>query len=147
MEVYFIHAWASGALPVLADHEFFTVGGIAHLFISPFWRTVHFYGVHRLIHSRFLYKNVHYLHHRSRNPAPWSGLSMHPVESFGYFTCVFTPLLLTAHPVHLLFIKLHADISPIPGHHGYVSGDPSGQGKAYLKGQQFHWLHHHCKHC
>ena len=85
-----------------------------------------------------------------------------------YFTCVFTPLLFTAHPVHFLFIKLHADISPIPGHHvtsndvclapasptcetrcaqGYQSGDPSGQGKAYLKGQQFHWLHHHYFEC
>ena len=144
MEVYFIHAWASGALPVLADHEVFTAASISHLFFSPFWRTVHFYSVHRLIHSRFLYKNVHYLHHRSRNPAPWSGLSMHPIESFGYFTCVLTPLVFTAHPVHFLFIKLHADISPIPGHHGYASGDASGQGKAYLKGQQFHWLHHHC---
>ena len=93
---------------------------------------------------------------------------MHPVESFTYFTCVFTPLLFTAHPVHFLFIKLHADISPIPGHHvtsndvclapasptcetrcaqGYQSGDPSGQGKAYLKGQQFHWLHHHYFEC
>jgi hypothetical protein len=49
--------------------------------------------------------------------------------------------------VHFLFIKLHADISPIPGHHGYQSGDPSGQGKAYLKGQQFHWLHHHYFEC
>ena len=72
LEVYFIHAWASGALPSLADNEVFTLGSIAHLFVSPFWRTVHFYSVHRLIHSRFLYKNVHYLHHRSRNPAPWS---------------------------------------------------------------------------
>ena len=30
---------------------------------------------------------------------------------------------------------------------GYQSGDPSGQGKAYLKGQQFHWLHHHYFEC
>eukprot|EP01043_Picozoa_sp_COSAG02_P082652 COSAG02_NODE_20830_length_814_cov_0.888112_2_plen_49_part_01 len=30
--------------------------------------------------------------------------------------------------------KLHADISPIRGHHGY---------NAY-KGQSFHWLHHRC---
>jgi hypothetical protein len=44
---------------------------------------------------------------------------MHPVESFLYFTCALTPLLVAAHPVHFLFIKLHADISPIPGHHGY----------------------------
>ena len=60
-----------------------------------------------------------------------------PVESFLYFTCALTPLLVAAHPVHFLFIKLHADISPIPGHHGY---------QAY-KGQQFHWLHHHYFEC
>jgi lathosterol oxidase len=83
MEVYFIHAWAAGTLPVLEDSEVFGLGSVAHLLVAPFWRTVHFYAVHRLIHSRFLYKNVHYLHHRSRNPAPWSGLSMHPIESFG----------------------------------------------------------------
>lgn len=98
IEVYFIHAWASGSLPVLADSEVFGLGSVAHLMVAPFWRTVHFYAVHRAIHSKLLYllrkilalndphksapviyinvfrsryKNVHYLHHRSKNTAPW----------------------------------------------------------------------------
>ena len=30
----------------------------------------HFYWTHRLLHVPWLYKNVHYLHHKSHNPGP-----------------------------------------------------------------------------
>ncbi len=37
-----------------------------------------------------LYARVHALHHRSINIGPWSGLSMHPVESLLYASAVHT---------------------------------------------------------
>ena len=81
----------------------------------------------------FLYRHCHSLHHRSRNPGPWSGLSMHPVEHFFYYTCAYFPLVFSCHPLHFLYAKFHADIAPIGGHDGY--DDPAG-------GADFHYLHH-----
>lgn len=44
---------------------------------------------------------------------PWSSLSMHPVEHILYFSLTFLPLFLPLHPLHLLLIKFHADISGV----------------------------------
>ncbi len=82
----------------------------------------------------FLYRHFHSLHHKSHNPGPWSGLSMHPVEHFFYYTCAYFPLLFSCHPLHFLYAKFTADISPIAGHDGH--DDPAGGGGA------FHYLHH-----
>jgi sterol desaturase/sphingolipid hydroxylase (fatty acid hydroxylase superfamily) len=81
----------------------------------------------------FLYRYVHSLHHRSRNPGPWSGLSMHPVEHFFYYTCAYFPLLFACHPLHFLYAKFHCDISPLGGHDGHDA--PAG-------GSDYHYLHH-----
>jgi sterol desaturase/sphingolipid hydroxylase (fatty acid hydroxylase superfamily) len=42
-------------------------------------------------------------------------------------------VLYTAHPLHFLYTKFHADIAPIGGHDGHA--DPGGDAA-------FHWLHH-----
>ena len=87
--------------------------------------------------GQFLYNNVHSLHHKSYNPGPWSGLSMHPVEHLFYYSCVFFPaLFISQHPIHFMINKFHATISPAPGHDGYDS--PIGGGS----GGYFHYLHH-----
>ena len=40
------------------------------------------------------------LHHKSYNPGPWSGLSMHPIEHLMYYSCAWLlPLFFTIHPV------------------------------------------------
>ncbi len=81
----------------------------------------------------FLYRHVHSFHHRSRNPGPWSGLSMHPIEHFFYYSAAYIPLLFTCHPLHFLYIKFHLDITPIGAHDGY--DDPAGAAS-------FHYMHH-----
>lgn len=69
---------------------------MAGIFLLPYLQGVHFFFVHRGMHKwgttsipdvgAFLYKHVHSLHHKSRNPTVWSGISMHPVESAAYFS-------------------------------------------------------------
>lgn len=83
----------------------------------------------------WLYRIAHSLHHKSYNPGPWAGLSMHPIEHFLYYSCAWLPPLLglTCHPLVFLYCKYHADIAPIGGHDGH--GEPSCNG-------DFHWLHH-----
>ncbi|XP_050435247.1 uncharacterized protein LOC126842354 isoform X2 [Adelges cooleyi] len=38
------------------------------------------YWMHRMLHTRFLYKHVHALHHRYNQPNPWNAFTVHPIE-------------------------------------------------------------------
>jgi len=151
-QVLMMWLWASGRLPVYTSfwaRPLLSVGGLCFV---TYWREMHFYWCHRGMHpwwdrklglldgdvGAFLYRHAHALHHKSHNPGPWSGLSMHPIEHFLYYSCAWLPPLLlrgvlALHPLHFLYAKFHADISPIGGHDGY--DEPSANGN-------FHYLHH-----
>uniref|UniRef100_A0A7S2QE69 Fatty acid hydroxylase domain-containing protein n=1 Tax=Zooxanthella nutricula TaxID=1333877 RepID=A0A7S2QE69_9DINO len=99
------------------------------------WADSHFYWQHRLMHSPPLYQRFHKIHHRSKNPNPWSGLLFHPVEAAVYFSpsvvCLVAPWLV----IPLLRRALHFGLLlfPLRGHmgHGWPNRpDPS------------HYVHH-----
>lgn len=145
-EVALLHAWATGRLAAYAGPaEWWThPATIAWLLTMPFWRIVHFYCVHRVMHhwkiqgipdvGKWLYTHVHSLHHLSKNPTAWSGVSMHPVESFAYYTAMLIPVLFNAHPLVMLYTKVDLTVAALIGHDGF--GSPPGGGS------QSHWLHH-----
>jgi hypothetical protein len=54
---------------------------VGSILVPPF-REMHFYFAHRLIHTKFLYKYIHSVHHRNTDIEPFSGVSMHPLEHF-----------------------------------------------------------------
>ena len=121
------------------------------LLSMPYWRLGHFYCVHRMMHrwntrssdswllrqvpdfGAFLYKHVHELHHLSKNPTAWSGVSMHPVESSIYYTAMLIPFFLRCHPIVFYYTKFDLTMAALIGHDGF--GFPGG-------GSQPHWLHH-----
>ncbi|WP_170561328.1 sterol desaturase family protein [Ruegeria atlantica] len=72
--------------------------------ILALWQSFHFYVVHLFLHQPFIYRHVHAVHHRNVNTGPWSGMSMHPVESFGYLSAILVVLILPSHPVHMIFL-------------------------------------------
>ena len=148
-ECVMLHLWASGRVPMLADFWSRPYWSLFHMFVVAYWRDGHFFFAHRVLHPWFknrwwrkrgfdpgqhLYKHVHALHHKSHNPGPFSGLSMHPVEHLLYYSCTLLCLVFTLHPVHFLYNKFHADFSPAPGHDGYDSAEGGGS--------YFHYLHH-----
>jgi lathosterol oxidase len=45
------------------------------------WNDLHFFAIHRLLHTRWLFKQVHREHHRALRPTPLSTYAMHPVEA------------------------------------------------------------------
>ena len=59
--------------------------GLTFLFL-PLFREVHFYFLHRLLHTPLLYNFSHYIHHKNVNPGPWSGIAMHWFEHILYFS-------------------------------------------------------------
>lgn len=147
-QAVYMWAVASGRLPHVA-YFWGTAAAynVASVLFVTYWRQVHFYCVHRFMHpwwrasaglaqgdvGAFLYRWVHSLHHKSYNPGPWAGLAMHPVEHLFYYSCCLLPLLLPLHPLHFLYAKFHADVSPLGGHDGH--GPPGGN-------SDYHYLHH-----
>lgn len=138
-EVVGLWLFASGRIPWLgwADHPAWIV---MIMLAVPIWRELHFFAVHRLIHLPALYKRVHSLHHRNVNPAPWSGLSMHPLEHVAYFSAMAIHWIVPSHPLHMLFNQFHLLMAPAPGHAGFEEielGDTTLATHGYA-----HYLHH-----
>jgi sterol desaturase/sphingolipid hydroxylase (fatty acid hydroxylase superfamily) len=139
-EVLTLWAFANDYIPYVsfAEHPVYC---LALFFLIPVWRDLHFYLVHRLIHSHFLYHTVHKLHHNNVNPGPWSGLAMHPVEHLLYFSVVLIHWLVPSHPIHAIFNLAHAALAAAPGHAGFervVLGD----GTSVDLHCYDHYLHH-----
>ncbi|MBV1701972.1 MAG: sterol desaturase family protein [Hyphomicrobiales bacterium] len=109
--------------------------------LVPAIHEVHFFCIHRLIHTPLLYKWVHSVHHNSINPSPWSSLSMHPVEGFLYFAEVFWHLIIPSHPIVMMFQLNATAYGAINGHIGFdtleIAGDVPLESHAYA-----HYLHH-----
>lgn len=65
------------------------------------------YWVHRLMHRKEIFKYTHLLHHKFKNPTPWSAFAFHPFESL--LTMGVIPLIIFTIPWHnyalLIFIS------------------------------------------
>jgi sterol desaturase/sphingolipid hydroxylase (fatty acid hydroxylase superfamily) len=137
-----VYLWKTGVVEYARSITEFRF--VAFFIVASFWSDWHFWFAHRVMHpwriggsldpGKFLYKQVHSLHHKSVNPGPWSGLAMHPVEHVVYFSRILWPVhfMLTVHPVLVLYTNVRAMLGPAPGHHGHKE----------LYGGQFHYLHH-----
>ena len=86
------------------------------MIILDFW----FYVVHRIMHTKLVYKIVHKTHHLSTDPSPFAANSVHPTEAiFDFIFIVLTSLVLPLHPLAIfVFVNISAIWSTI-GHLGY----------------------------
>lgn len=140
IEVLVLWAFANGWVPwlTLANNP---VWLIVLALIVPVIHELHFYCIHRLIHTRWLYKHVHSVHHRSVNPSPWSSLSMHPVEHLLYFMSGAYHLILPSNPLLALYQMHYAGVGAIAGHIGFdrieIGNDRAVDAHAFT-----HYLHH-----
>jgi len=141
IQILYFHLLARNILPQTS--ELFTVNTFIWILTLNYWRISHFYFIHRFMHpwktkyipdfGKILYQLVHSLHHKSYNPTAWSGVSMHPVESFIYYTVSFIPISLGAHPI-IMMIAIHdATLAAMWGHDGF--GEPGSASYS-------HYLHH-----
>jgi Delta7-sterol 5-desaturase len=59
----------------------------------------YFYALHRLLHTRLLFRRIHAVHHRSRAPTIATALAFHPVEAV--LVLGFVPVTMWLIPIHL----------------------------------------------
>jgi len=81
---------------------------------------VYFYFSHRFLHWKFLFKNVHHIHHQSHYPNPWSSFSFHPVEAVIQIGII--PLVAMVLPIHvfvLIGFSAFMLLVSVYGHCGY----------------------------
>ena len=140
VQVLFLWCYANQFVPWLtwSDNPWY-LGFL--VLIAPAIHEVHFFCIHRLIHTPLLYKWVHSVHHNSVNPSPWSSLSMHPVEGFLYHAVAFWHLVIPSNPIVAMF-QLHlAGFGAVNGHIGFekleLTEDTALDSHAYA-----HYLHH-----
>ncbi len=109
--------------------------------LVPIWAGFHFYWFHRLLHVGKLYTWVHAWHHKNIQTGPWSGLAMHPVESFFLMFDTVIFFLIPAHPIHVMFLLFHHGIGAPTSHAGFEKVKFGGE-KGLELGDFFHQLHH-----
>jgi len=90
------------------------------LFVLILGHDAYFYWVHRLMHTKALYKFVHAVHHHSTNPTPLASFSFHPSEAVieaAYFPLII--LVMPVHPAALLFSLIFQTAYNVLGHAGF----------------------------
>jgi Delta7-sterol 5-desaturase len=124
--------------------------GLAWLLLSLpaliVWHDFYFYWAHRLLHTRWMLRHVHHVHHRSRSPSPFAAYAFHPVEAF--INGQVTLLALLALPFNiwvLLAFALHQIIRNAHSH-AAVETLPRGFARHWLWGRFTTTTHHHLHH-
>ena len=115
---------------------------------TSLWSVTHFYCIHRVLHIRWVYDRVHYLHHRNVNPGPWSGLSMHPIEHMMYLSMFLLWWVVPAHPVILILTLSSNSLATAVTHSGFERYEIGRREGRTMKGADyFHHLHHRYFEC
>ena len=144
LEVLVLSQMAAGTIRVttFADTP---VWFVAIFFLIPIWESFYFYWIHRLLHTRWLYR-FHALHHRNTDIGPWSGLSMHPVEHLLYFGSVLVHFVIASHPVHVIFHLMFYGLYAITTHTGFEGVFLRNRKRLHL-GNFHHQIHHRYFEC
>ncbi len=133
-------SYANGLAPMIT-FESNPVWFVTLIVLVPIWAGFYFYCHHRLLHVGPLYRHVHSWHHKNINTGPWSGLAMHPVESFILMTDTLMFFIVPAHPIHVIFLLFHHGVGAPTSHTGFEKVKVGEKGAVEV-GDFFHQLHH-----
>jgi len=116
--------------------------GIGLLVFNDLW----FYGVHRLLHTRWLFRHVHSVHHRSVDVNPFTSYSFHGVEALLISAWVIPATLLLPLPMGVLGVLQAIGLANnVMSHLGYELLPPwwvRAPGLRWTNSATFHSMHH-----
>ena len=124
--------------------------GLAWLLLSLpvliVWQDMSFHFTHRLMHTRWMFRHVHGVHHRSREPSPWAAYAMHPVEALvnGGVPLLALAVVPVQEQVLGLFV-LHQVLRNVHGH-AAIESLPRGFARHWFWGRFTSTTHHHLHH-
>lgn len=135
----------AGYLKIYLDFNSFGYGYfVFSLLLSMLLFDLYFYLTHRLLHTDFLYRHVHSVHHKVTAPTLTSIFCLHPLEAVNVF--IFQMLLnmaLPMHPTTIICGYLLIQQGNIIGHFGYeIFPDSLRRKFPLLSTATFHDLHH-----
>jgi len=84
-------AWRSGIVTIEFHPSWLKLAGDLAFLLA--WNEVHFYCMHRLLHTPWLYRHVHRIHHESLIPTPFSTYSFHWLEAVLLGSVMILPML------------------------------------------------------
>lgn len=110
------------------------------------WQDFHFYWTHRLLHTRWLFRNVHAVHHRSRQPSPFAAYSFHPIEAVNNSLGLISALM--AVPVNEVVLSIFLVHQIVRSTHGHAAVETMQHGFTQSKfwGHFITTTHHHMHH-
>merc|ERR1711892_317092 len=136
IEIILCYLWATGKLTLTTTLSDAPYLNLCMALLLTHYRIPPFHLIHRAMHpwkttsfpdiGKFLYRQVHSLHHKSYNPTAFSGTNMHPVESTLYYSAALIPVAFGLHPVHALGVIVDCAMGAWLGHDGFQwpgSGD------------------------
>ena len=140
-------ALAMGQVEIYADP---LKHGLAWLLLSLplliLWQDVCFYFTHRLMHTRWLFRHIHYVHHRSREPSPWAAFTMHPLEWVVNAVLPLLPLALAPFQAHVLALFVLHQVARNAHGHAAVETMPRGFARHWFWRHFTNTTHHHLHH-
>jgi lathosterol oxidase len=79
----------------------------------------YFYWMHRFMHTRWLFRRVHRLHHKSKTPTPWAAYAFAPGEAILEAGILpLAGLLMPLHELAVFMFVTHMIIRNVIGHAG-----------------------------
>lgn len=106
----------------------------------------YFYWAHRLMHTRWLFRRVHRLHHKSRTPTPWAAYAFAPAEAILEAGILpVSALLIPMHELTVLLFVTHMIMRNVVGHAG-IELFPSWWLRAPLLRRLTTTIHHDLHH-
>ncbi|MGI9475879.1 MAG: sterol desaturase family protein [Hyphomicrobiaceae bacterium] len=145
LEVGMLWVFANGYVATVSFSEN-PVWFLVLIFLIPIWHSLHFYWIHRFLHWKPVYDTVHAVHHKNVNIGPWSGMSMHPVESFIYLTSVLVHLVVISSPFHMIYHLQFMIFNAVIAHCGFESLLVKDKDAVHV-GRFHHQMHHRYFEC
>jgi sterol desaturase/sphingolipid hydroxylase (fatty acid hydroxylase superfamily) len=124
--------------------------GLAWFFLSAplllVWHDAYSYWTHRLLHTRWLMRHVHAVHHRSRHPSPFAAYAVHPVEALVIGLTILLPLLVLPLNGYVVVAFGILEVARAVYSHAGVETMPRGFSRHWLWGRLATSTHHHLHH-